>query len=375
MSEDGRGQGQSYERWAKIHNLKQAIRPDHLPTMRLSSRNGLKPPLPPIREMRQTGGELKARRAETARGKGVAATGACLCQGRAHPRGLKAQKSGARAACRQAGKAILSPAKPPPVFQGRGLTKAARPALQAGISSLSPRKDSLYNTYSEQKQFRGVADRQAEHRPDFAREKAAPQKGLSRNDKPSRMDYRQHQAAAALCMSAVATTRDCLLLDDGEPCVCVQSISYSLMCRWFRVAVLPLDEELAAALLCRGRRALRGLRGSLCPQIGNTARLRECEETQSRRAETKAKCRFRAFQTRINQGFFVGVQGYTTIYPFPEIRLMRITKPKKRHNTEEVILSLIISGQTPRCPPVFHPPPFPAENGFHRPPKLLYVFY
>ena len=34
---------------------------------------------------------------------------------------------------------------------------------------------------------------------------------------------------------------NCLLLDDGEPCVCVQSISLSLMCRWFRVAVLPLD--------------------------------------------------------------------------------------------------------------------------------------
>src|SRR5699024_8795015 len=31
---------------------------------------------------------------------------------------------------------------------------------------------------------------------------------------------------------------NCLLLDDGEPCVCVQSISLSLLCRWFRVAVL-----------------------------------------------------------------------------------------------------------------------------------------
>ena len=44
---------------------------------------------------------------------------------------------------------------------------------------------------------------------------------------------------------------NCLLLDDGEPCVCVQSISYSLLCRWFRAAVLPLDESLAAALLYR----------------------------------------------------------------------------------------------------------------------------
>ncbi len=42
---------------------------------------------------------------------------------------------------------------------------------------------------------------------------------------------------------------NCLALDDGEECVCVQSISYSLLCRWFRAAVLPLDEPLAAALL------------------------------------------------------------------------------------------------------------------------------
>ena len=42
---------------------------------------------------------------------------------------------------------------------------------------------------------------------------------------------------------------DCLLLDDGyEPCVCVQSISYSLLCKWFRAAVLPLDKELESAL-------------------------------------------------------------------------------------------------------------------------------
>ena len=36
---------------------------------------------------------------------------------------------------------------------------------------------------------------------------------------------------------------NCILLNNGEPCVCVQSISYSLICRWFRIAVLPLDEN------------------------------------------------------------------------------------------------------------------------------------
>ena len=40
----------------------------------------------------------------------------------------------------------------------------------------------------------------------------------------------------------------CLLLDDGDPCVCVQAISFSLLCRYFREAVLPNDPELEAAL-------------------------------------------------------------------------------------------------------------------------------
>ena len=73
------------------------------------------------------------------------------------------------------------------------------------------------------------------------------------SDKLPRMDYRQHRRARRLVHECCNYDGgNCLLLDDGEPCVCVQSISLSLMCRWFRVAVLPLDGELAAALLYRG---------------------------------------------------------------------------------------------------------------------------
>ena len=72
------------------------------------------------------------------------------------------------------------------------------------------------------------------------------------SDNLPHMDYRQHRRARRLVHECCNYDEgNCLLLDDGEPCVCVQSISYSLMCRWFRVAVLPLDGELAAALLCR----------------------------------------------------------------------------------------------------------------------------
>lgn len=41
---------------------------------------------------------------------------------------------------------------------------------------------------------------------------------------------------------------NCILLDDGETCVCPQTISFSLLCKWFRAAVLPLDKDLYAEL-------------------------------------------------------------------------------------------------------------------------------
>lgn len=40
----------------------------------------------------------------------------------------------------------------------------------------------------------------------------------------------------------------CILLDDGEECVCPQLISYSLLCKWFQIAVLPLDKLLYAEI-------------------------------------------------------------------------------------------------------------------------------
>ena len=42
---------------------------------------------------------------------------------------------------------------------------------------------------------------------------------------------------------------NCILLDDGEECICPQRISYSLLCKWFRVAVLPADKLLYAELM------------------------------------------------------------------------------------------------------------------------------
>lgn len=41
---------------------------------------------------------------------------------------------------------------------------------------------------------------------------------------------------------------NCILLDNGDVCLCPQLISFSLNCKWFRTAVLPNDKELYAKL-------------------------------------------------------------------------------------------------------------------------------
>ena len=64
-----------------------------------------------------------------------------------------------------------------------------------------------------------------------------------------RMNYQQYRKARKLTHECCNyCDGNCLLLDDGEECVCVQSISYSLLCRWFRAAVLPLDAALYAEI-------------------------------------------------------------------------------------------------------------------------------
>ena len=91
------------------------------------------------------------------------------------------------------------------------------------------------------------------------------------------MDYRQYRRARRLVHECCNYDGgNCIALDDGEECVCVQSISYSLLCRLFRAAVLPLDRELETAPVPPpGRQAVRRLRGRCSPPAPtgpNTAR-------------------------------------------------------------------------------------------------------
>jgi hypothetical protein len=112
------------------------------------------------------------------------------------------------------------------------------------------------------------------------------------------MDYRQYQRVQGLvhqCCNYV--DGNCLLLDDGwEPCICVQSISRSLICKYFRAAVLPLDRELETALLyknkskrcCQCGTLFRpgSNRGKYCPDCAAAVhRQQKAESERRRRAE------------------------------------------------------------------------------------------
>ena len=104
------------------------------------------------------------------------------------------------------------------------------------------------------------------------------------------MTYQQYRTARTL-------VHQCCNYDDGNclvlECVCVQSISYSLLCRWFRAAVLPQDANLCAALLyhdrmkpcviCGGSFVPKSNRAKYCPDCAVIARKRKEAERQRKR--------------------------------------------------------------------------------------------
>ena len=114
------------------------------------------------------------------------------------------------------------------------------------------------------------------------------------NVKRPYMDYAQHRAACRLVHECCNyDSGNCIALDDGEPCVCVQSISYSLLCRWFIAAVLPLDGKLEAALSHRADRKRcaecgafflpKSNRGKYCP--GCAGRMKKANATKRKRKQ------------------------------------------------------------------------------------------
>ena len=87
---------------------------------------------------------------------------------------------------------------------------------------------------------------------------------------------------------------NCLPLDDGEGCVCVQTISYSLLCRWFRAAVLPMDGALYAEIIqsrdsvkrcavCGAAFTPKSNRAKYCPDCAVRMRRKQEAERQRKR--------------------------------------------------------------------------------------------
>ena len=63
------------------------------------------------------------------------------------------------------------------------------------------------------------------------------------------MDYRQYRRARRLVRECCNYDNgQCMVLDEGDGCVCVQSISHSLLCRWFRAAVQLVRRSFPARL-------------------------------------------------------------------------------------------------------------------------------
>ncbi len=106
-----------------------------------------------------------------------------------------------------------------------------------------------------------------------------------------RMNYQQYRTARRLVHSCCNyDCGNCLLLDDGEECICPQSITCSLICKWFRAAVLPLDASLCAALLHRDRMKPCAICGGYYVPKSNRAKYcPACAESMKRIKATERK--------------------------------------------------------------------------------------
>lgn len=114
-----------------------------------------------------------------------------------------------------------------------------------------------------------------------------------------RLTPKQRQRANALIKRLCANydNGNCLALDDGEPCACVQSISYSLLCKYFRKAVLPAEPLLEADIFgtrfekcvsCGAPIIKKGNRKKYCENCAQRAyKAQQAEYARRKRAESK----------------------------------------------------------------------------------------
>lgn len=82
---------------------------------------------------------------------------------------------------------------------------------------------------------------------------------------------------------------NCIRLDDGDPCVCVQCITYShIICKWFRIAVLPADKDLyielakpknsKSCVVCGKEYVYKSNKSKYCPACRKAVTTRQAAE-------------------------------------------------------------------------------------------------
>ena len=109
------------------------------------------------------------------------------------------------------------------------------------------------------------------------------------------MTSAQRKQANALIRRECCNYEDgnCMLLDDGDTCTCPQTVSFSVCCKWFRWAVLPLDgtleaeifrdKELKRCAVCGRVFVPKSNRAKYCPDCAARVHRRQKTESERRR--------------------------------------------------------------------------------------------
>ena len=113
-----------------------------------------------------------------------------------------------------------------------------------------------------------------------------------------RMTPAQRKQANALIRRECCCCEDgnCIVLDDGDTCTCPQTVSFSVCCKWFRWAVLPLDGTLEAEIfrdkdlkrcaVCGGVFVPKSNRAKYCPDCAARVHRRQKTESERKRRST-----------------------------------------------------------------------------------------
>ncbi len=116
-----------------------------------------------------------------------------------------------------------------------------------------------------------------------------------------RMTPGQRKRANALIRRACCNydNGNCVLLDDGEKCACAQSISYSVICKWFRRAVLPLDKSLETEIFHKDSCKRCTVCGAAFQSTSNRAKY--CDECRKRIARKQKAAHARKRRSRVEK--------------------------------------------------------------------------